>query len=92
MAMVLTIPGKFSKIRHVIEKRYRDDETFREVYDDYLEYLKAHGHWVQASSDEAPLRRREYAELVGELENELTQLLNEKASAETDDLKGRKLK
>jgi len=76
--MIPKIPEKFSKVRHIIEKFYKDDETFRSIYEDYLEYLKALQYWEQSSSDEAAARRSEYTQLVGELEEELMQALNKR--------------
>ena len=73
--MDLTIPHQFSEIRSYIEKRYKADETFRDIYNDYLIYLDAHRFWFHNSTDVAPDRRREYAQLVSELEEELIQML-----------------
>jgi hypothetical protein len=73
--MALTIPDQLSAIRSYIEKRYKADETFRDIYNDYLTYLDAHRFWSHSSTDVAPVRRREYAELVSELEIELIQML-----------------
>ena len=73
--MALTIPDHLSAIRSYIEKRYKADEIFRDIYDDYLTYLDAHRFWSHNSTDVAPSRRREYAELVNELEEELIQML-----------------
>lgn len=75
MPMALTIPDSLCAIRNYIEKRYMDDETFRDVYDDYLAYLDAHRFWSQSTMDVAPARRREYAQLAMELEDELIQML-----------------
>ena len=75
--MALTIPDHLSAIRSYIEKRYKTDETFRNVYNDYLTYLDAHRFWSHSSTDDAPARRREYAQLVSELEKELMQMLKE---------------
>lgn len=74
--MVLEIPEKYTKIRHMIEKKYRADMTFRETYNDYLAYRKACRFWIHDNSDDAPARRIEYAELLAELEEELMQMLN----------------
>ncbi len=74
--MILKIPGKFSKVRHIIEKLYKDDDTFRSIYEDYETYLDALQFWEQSSSDDAVARRSEYTQLVGELEEELMQALN----------------
>ena len=73
--MALTIPDQFSAIRSYIEKRYKADEIFRDIYEDYLTYLDAHRFWSSNSTDVAPVRRREYAQLVSELEEELIQML-----------------
>jgi hypothetical protein len=73
--MALTIPDQFSVIQSYIEKRYNADETFRDIYNDYLTYLDAHRFWSRNSTEVAPVRRREYAQLVSELEKELIQTL-----------------
>jgi hypothetical protein len=73
--MALTIPDQLSAIRSYIEKRYKTDENFRDIYNDYLTYLDAHRFWSHSSTDVAPVRRREYAELDSELEIELIQML-----------------
>jgi TRAP-type mannitol/chloroaromatic compound transport system substrate-binding protein len=76
LTMAPTIPEKFLPLRGLIEKKYHEDETFREIYDDYLTYLKAHRFWSQSGSDVAHLRQREYAELVKELEKEWLDVLD----------------
>ena len=73
--MTLTISDRLSVIQSYIEKRYKADETFRNVYNDYLTYLDAHRFWSHNSTDVAPVRRREYDQLVSELEKELIQML-----------------
>jgi hypothetical protein len=73
--MALKIPDHLSAIRSHIEKKYKADETFRDIYNDYLTYLDAHRFWSHNSTDAAAVRRREYAELVNELEEELIQML-----------------
>jgi len=81
--MALTIPDQFSAIRSHIEKKYKADETFRDIYNDYLTYLDANRFWSNNSTDVAPARRREYAELVNELEKELIQMLKKGADEAT---------
>ena len=75
--MALTIPDHFSPIRSCIEQRYKEDQIFRDTYNDYLSYLDAHRFWSHHSTDDASVRSREYAELVSELEKELIQMLKE---------------
>ena len=76
--MIPKIPEKFSKVRHIIEKFYKGDDTFRSIYKDYETYLDALQFWEQSSSDDAVARRSEYTQLVGELEEELMQALNKR--------------
>jgi hypothetical protein len=78
--MIPKIPEKFSKVRHIIEKLYKGDDTFRSIYRDYQTYLDALQFWEQSSSDDAAARRSEYTQLAGELEEELTQILNKSES------------
>jgi len=80
--MALKIPDHFSAIRSYIEKRYKADETFRDIYNDYLIYLDAHRFWSHNSTDVAPDRCREYAQLVSELEEEVVQMLKKGADDE----------
>ena len=54
--------------------------TFRSIYKDYKTYLDALQFWKQSSSDDAAARRSEYTQLVGELEEELMQILNKNES------------
>ena len=76
--MIPKIPEKFSNVRHIIEKLYKGDDTFRSVYKDYQTYLDALQFWEQSSSDDAAARRSEYTQLVGELEDELMRALNKR--------------
>jgi hypothetical protein len=77
LTMAPTIPEKFTPLRGLIEKKYHEDEKFREIYDDYLTYLKAHRFWSQSGSEDARLHQREYAGLARELEEEWLDILNE---------------
>jgi exonuclease V gamma subunit len=73
--MTPKIPIYLSKFRPIIEKFYRNDEKFREIYNDYQTYRDALQYWEQSDSDEASARMSEYANLVRELEEELTEIL-----------------
>lgn len=79
--MVLKIPERLLRFRVYIETYYDTDDTFREIYNDYLSYYEAHQFWDNSRADEALTRREEYAELVRELEKELLQILNQKTSS-----------
>jgi hypothetical protein len=74
--MTLKIPDKFVKDQHVIKKLYRDDDTFRSIYKDYLLCIEAQEYWRQSDSDDAATLRIDYSNLVGELETELKEIIN----------------
>jgi hypothetical protein len=79
LVMALTIPDHLSAIQSYIEKRYKTDENFREIYNDYLTYLDALRFWSSNSTNVAPVRRREYDKLVSEMEIELIRVLKKDA-------------
>jgi hypothetical protein len=81
--MTLIIPETFAPIASHVERQYRDDETFRETYDDYLTYREAYLFWASSRSEEAPTRQREYADLVREMEDELRQILKSPSSSQS---------
>lgn len=81
--MTLIIPETFAPIASHVERQYRDDEIFRETYDDYLTYRDAYLFWARSRSEEAPTRQREYADLVRELEDELLQILKSPSSSQS---------
>lgn len=65
------VPHRFSLVEPVIEKLYLENYRFREIYQDYLECLEALEYWKISHSDEAPVIRSEYEDLVKEIENEI---------------------
>jgi hypothetical protein len=75
--MTLKIPDKLAKDEHIIEKFYRDDDAFRSTYKDYLMCIEVQEYWRQSDSDDAATRRIEYSNLVGELETELKEIIND---------------
>jgi len=76
--MAFTIHEKFSKFRHIIHTLYRNDDTFRGIYDDYQTYLKALQFWEQSNAEDAPARQYEYSDLVHELEIELIEIMEKR--------------
>ena len=67
----------FPEDRNTILKLYRENENFQTICDDYQKCDRALKRWHQSSSERAPARREEYADLMRELELEIRQYLNE---------------
>jgi hypothetical protein len=74
--MILKIPEKFAKDQHLIKKLYRKDDTFKSIFEDYLKCIEAQEYWSQRDSDDAATRQIEYLDLVGELETEWKEIIN----------------
>jgi hypothetical protein len=74
--MILKIPEKFAKDQHLIKKLYREDDTFKSIFEDYLKCIEAQEYWSQSDSDDAATRQIEYLDLVGELETEWKEIIN----------------
>jgi hypothetical protein len=74
--MILKIPEKFAKDQHLIKKLYREDDTFKSIFEDYLKCIEAQEYWSQSDSDDAATRRIEYSDLLWQLEIELREIMN----------------
>ena len=71
-ANILTlIRTSFPDRDELIEHTFRQSESFRSVCEDYRECMAALESWKQRETAEAPLRRREYEELLVELGREI---------------------
>jgi hypothetical protein len=68
---------RFPRHKDSIHKFFKENEDFKTVCDDYHRCFVALKGWKQSESEEAPARRKEYADLLQELELEISQILNE---------------
>jgi len=74
---VFTVLKLFPDRVDTIKQLFKENETFQSVCEDYRRCAEALHHWNQSASDEAPVRREEYAGLLQDLEAEILQNLNE---------------
>jgi hypothetical protein len=74
---VFSVLERFSDRKPAVTKLFRESEEFQTLCEDYLRCVKALRHWNQSLEEDAPARRREYAALLKELEEEIMQNLNE---------------
>lgn len=81
--MTIITPGlflvmnRFPDRRNDLRQMYRTSESFESLCRNYQKCSVALGHWTKSKHEEAPLRQREYSELLKELEQELIQSLEE---------------
>lgn len=66
---------KFPEAAAMIRQLFQRSPAFKSLCADYRDCLAAWRHWRQAASGEAPALCRSYAELLGELEEEVRQYL-----------------
>ena len=68
---------RFPHHKHTIHQFCKENEDFKIICDDYRLCSEALKGWNQSESEEAPARRKEYAELLQDLEAEILQSLDE---------------
>ena len=68
---------RFPDQRDTIREMYQANESFQSLCHNYQKCGEALDHWTQSKHTDAPERRREYAELLNELELEIVQSLEE---------------
>ena len=70
---------RFPEQKDAIHQYFRKNENFQTICDDYRQCAEALDRWNGSTSEEAPARRNEYADLLLDLESEILQTLNESA-------------
>ena len=76
-ARLLSVLKRFPEERAALQRLFRENSSFQSLCDDYRECLAALQYWGQSTSGEAPVLARAYAELLGELEQEVRQFLED---------------
>ena len=66
---------KFPEAAAMIRQLFQRSPSFRSLCEDYRDCLVAWRHWRRAASEDAPALCLSYAELLGELEEEVRQYL-----------------
>ena len=74
---LLYVLNRFPSRKDAICRFFRENEEFQTICDDYRRCLEAIKRWDQSQLEEASARRREYVELLQELELEISRILNE---------------
>jgi len=70
-----SIIKRFPGQRETIERLSRESDSFRSICEDYLRCADARRYWEQSCSEDAAGRRKEYASLLRELEEEILENL-----------------
>ena len=68
---------RFPDRKKKILELFRKNQDFQTICDDYRRCLQALQRWNRSTSEEAPACRKEYADLLQELELEILQVLND---------------
>ena len=74
---VFTVVKQFPDRGDTVKRLFKESETFQNVCEDYRRCAEALQHWRQSTSEEAPVRREEYAQLLRDLKAEIIQNLTE---------------
>lgn len=76
-ARILPILKRFPDKRAALWCLFGESSSFQSLCDDYRDCLAALKYWEQSISEEGPALARVYAELLGELEQEVRQYLEQ---------------
>jgi hypothetical protein len=76
-ARLLPLLRRFPKARAALQSLFRDNPSFQSLCEDYRDCLAALQYWEQSTSGDAPALAGAYAELLGELEQEVRQFLKD---------------
>lgn len=76
-ARLLPILKRFPEERAVLQRLFRKSPSFQSLCEDYRDCLAALQYWEQSASGEASALARTYTELLGELEQEVRQFLEQ---------------
>ena len=68
---------RFPERKETIKALFKNNESFRTLCEDYRRCGETQQHWKQSSDENAPARVREYEALLHELEEEISQNVNE---------------
>jgi hypothetical protein len=82
-ARLLPVLKRFPEERPALQRLFRKSSSFQSLCDDYRDCLAALQYWNQSTSGEAPGLARAYAELLGELEQEVRQFLEDETSSQS---------
>jgi hypothetical protein len=74
---LFSVIKRFPDRKEAVKQLFAESEFFQTVCEDYRKCAEALRHWDQSASEEAPVRRKEYASLQKDLEAEILEILNE---------------
>jgi len=69
------VVGRFPHLETAIADRYRSDQDFRSICEDYCECIKSLARWTHETGETAVVYQEDYRELLAELEAEIVQYL-----------------
>ncbi len=76
-ARLLAVLKRFPGERAALQRLFQENSSFQSLCDDYRECLAALQLWKQSTSVDAPELSKGYAELLGELDQEVRQFLED---------------
>ena len=72
---LFSVIRRFSDHRKAAKRLFMKSEPFQTMCEDFQRCSEALEHWEQSTSEEAPVRRKEYSMLLRDLEREILENL-----------------
>ena len=68
---LFSVIRRFPYLKKAAKRFFMESEPFRTMCEDFQRCSEALRHWEQSTSEEAPVRRKEYSLLLRDLEREI---------------------
>ena len=72
---LFSVIRRFPDLKKAAKRLFMESEPFRTMCEDFQRCSEALRHWEQSTSEEAPVRRKEYSLLLRDLEREILENL-----------------
>ena len=72
---LFSVIRRFSYRKKAAKRLFMKSESFQTVCEDFQRCFEALRHWEQSTSEQAPVRRKEYSLLLRDLEREILENL-----------------
>ena len=72
---LFSVMRRFPERKHVVQRLFWENETFRTLCDDYGKCVETLSYWNQSTSEDALALREDYTVLIREIEDEIRQFI-----------------
>ena len=72
---LFSVISRFPERKQLVQRLFRENETFRTLCDDYGKCVETLSYWNRATSEDSLALREDYTALIREIEDEIRQFI-----------------